>query len=697
MSEESNKKGDKSLGIPKELQSHAIQEALQKGIDLRQYSLSIEEELKKVENASIQDYIKESHNIANLHNQISACDDILQRMEEMLRGFQSDLGSISGEIATLQQHSVSMNVQLKNRQAIRGQLSQFIDEMIVPENMIRTILDCPVTETDFQEQLLILDQKIAFVKEQSFREARSVQDVRDVLENLKIKVLSKIREFLLQKIYQMRKPMTNYQMPQNAMLKHKYFYQFLMSHEREIAKEVRDEYVETMSKIYFCYFKTYMSRLMKLMTEEVATKEDLLGAEETVRFSLFSTKPSMRNKSTVFTIGQRAEVLTSELEAPIMVPHTSQQTGKKYPFETLFRSEQFALVDNGCREYLFLSEFFMVQDNHAMDLFNSVMGRTISLFQVGCHSSPLHAYVDVAMKISIRQMETFVLESWDSLSLFLCIHLIHRYRLLCHKRAVPALDHHWDALLKLLWPHFEQILMLNLQSLHDCDPHKIAEYDIHPHYISRRYAEYSSSLCSLNDSFPTDNSRVDKLLLLLQTEMQNLLLKMAAVFRDRKHQLMFLINNYDMMLSISVERTREDSKESESFREKLNALSNEYVELLLQPHFGGLLQFVQDLEALGEDNTTMKAQEMKVVTLVKAFNASWKKSLDDIDTEVKTSFPNFKNGNNILQATLTQFVQYYHRFQKILSLPSFKTLPVRSELINIHQLMVEVKKYKPAF
>ncbi|KAM9775918.1 vacuolar protein sorting-associated protein 52 homolog isoform 1-T1 [Syngnathus typhle] len=59
--------------------------------------------------------IKESQNIALLHQQIGAWDAILEWMEAMLSGFQSDLSSISGEIHTLQQQSLSMNVRLKNR------------------------------------------------------------------------------------------------------------------------------------------------------------------------------------------------------------------------------------------------------------------------------------------------------------------------------------------------------------------------------------------------------------------------------------------------------------------------------------------------------------------------------------------------------------------------------------------------------
>lgn len=54
----------------------------------------------------------------------------------------------------------------------------------------------------------------------------------------------------------------------------------------------------------------------------------------------------------------------------------------QYYFEALFRSEQYALVDNACREYLFVSEFFMVRGPQALDLFNQIMGRTLSLLSV---------------------------------------------------------------------------------------------------------------------------------------------------------------------------------------------------------------------------------------------------------------------------------------------------------------------------
>ena len=37
-----------------------------------------------------------------------------------------------------------------------------------------------------------------------------------------------------------------------------------MSNERHVAREVRDEYLDTMGKVYYSYFKGYLGRLMKL-------------------------------------------------------------------------------------------------------------------------------------------------------------------------------------------------------------------------------------------------------------------------------------------------------------------------------------------------------------------------------------------------------------------------------------------------
>jgi hypothetical protein len=74
--------------------------------------------------------------------------------------------------------------------------------------------------------------------------------------------------------------------------------------------------------------------------------------------------------------------------------------------------------------------------------------------------------------------------------------------------------------------------------------------------------------------------------------------------------------------------------------------------------------------------------------LVQSFSANWKKAIEDLNREVLLSFPSLVTGQSLLQLALAQLVQYYNRFQKLLQ-PS-----VKAELVNVHLLMVEIKKYK---
>lgn len=57
------------------------------------------------------------------------------------------------------------------------------------------------------------------------------------------------------------------QMPQNALLKRQACFEFLLRHSRQTANEIKDEYVDTMSKVHTTYFKTYLHRLLKLQVK----------------------------------------------------------------------------------------------------------------------------------------------------------------------------------------------------------------------------------------------------------------------------------------------------------------------------------------------------------------------------------------------------------------------------------------------
>jgi hypothetical protein len=118
--------------------------------------------------------------------------------------------------------------------------------------------------------------------------------------------VAKVREFLLERINSFKKPLANYHIPQNTLLKFKFYYKFLMANNRDVAKEVKEQvssfkqpeyvlkkvilifsflqYVDTMSKVLFSYFKSYSGRLSKLQYEESITHEDLMGIDDSQVF-----------------------------------------------------------------------------------------------------------------------------------------------------------------------------------------------------------------------------------------------------------------------------------------------------------------------------------------------------------------------------------------------------------------------------
>ena len=111
----------------------------------------------------------------------------------------------------------------------------------------------------------------------------------------------------------------------------RFYYKFLVANNREVAKEVRSEYLDTMSKVMFSYFKSYAGRLNKLMYDETATREDLMGLDDsTPRGGVgFFSRSAMKSKASVFSMGERGKVLIDPLEAPLIVPHVQQKTDAK--------------------------------------------------------------------------------------------------------------------------------------------------------------------------------------------------------------------------------------------------------------------------------------------------------------------------------------------------------------------------------
>lgn len=85
---------------------------------------------------------------------------MLANIEELLGRFQSDLGTISSEIRTLQEQSHSMGIQLRNRKSVQLDLTSFIDRVSVPPSLIHGIMEGEIGGREFAASMDLLNKKL---------------------------------------------------------------------------------------------------------------------------------------------------------------------------------------------------------------------------------------------------------------------------------------------------------------------------------------------------------------------------------------------------------------------------------------------------------------------------------------------------------------------------------------------------------
>ncbi|KAL3686247.1 hypothetical protein R1sor_004269 [Riccia sorocarpa] len=695
-----------------------VSNILGQGSQLREYARDVEEKLRLVELDSIQDYMKESDNLVSLHAQIRECDTILTQMESLLGGFQVDLGSISSEIKSLQEQSMTMGVKLKNRRAAELKLARFIEEVIVSPNMIDTIVDGEVNE-EYIRVLQVLSKKLQFLSDNALlKDSAAMKDVIPEIERLRVKAVSKIREFLMQKLYALRRPKTNIQiLQQNVLLKYKYAATFLHDHGREVYPEIRAAYVDTMNKVLNAHFRSYIQALEKLQLD-IVTRNDLLGVEDAVArgSGLFSrAKEPLKNRSAVFALGDRASVL-KDVDEPAIIPHIAEASNIRFPYEVLFRSLHKLLMDTATSEYLFCSSFFG-EDTIFIDIFTGPFG------------------------VINEHLNAVLPNSFDAIGLMLMVRLTYHHQLVMSRRRVPCLDAYFDKLNLLIWPRFKLVFDMHLNSIRSANVRTLWEDDVRPHYVTRRYAEFAASLLHLNKDYG-DGQVLDLNLERLRVAVDDLLVKLARMFRPQKQQTIFLINNYDMVLAVLKETGTDGGKTQQQFEDLLKSSSTVFVvwapllsyiflrqrmshlkhvsglelDALLSPsnigntldieifqeeelreHFEKLIAFVKT--RAGEDAGASNPQPItleEVEPLVKDFAVRWKGAIEIMHKDVITSFSNFVCGMEILRAALTQLLLYYTRLSDCLKRVT-GAAELGKDVVSISTIMYEIKKYSRTF
>jgi vacuolar protein sorting-associated protein 52 len=519
--------------------------------DLTKYSEQVTTELHELENECIEKYKLQSQDILDVHAQLHHCQDVLLQLHEMLLGFQVDLKSLSGDIQSLQTKSRLLEVQLRNRTAANASIRDFLEQIVISPSIIHTISQGPINAS-WVAAVNEVNSIYCHVNTNNGNQAPLASDdvspppsqtvcgleIREMITTLRNTAVLRIRDYFLLQIALLRSnTQTNVRMIQvHGLLKYATLqHSFLQVSYPVIANEIYMVYCESMNRVFTYLFRTYQSQLLELdITRKHITRQDVIAIDDAVLKELVATARSQHlqtastpgstassaswagasgQRTDVFALGSRAadvlnfgvssnsgEVSSStsaagtagapdpvsiaqSLHEPI-VAHVALAENKRYHYERLYKSLIGHLVEAVTNEHVFCRQFF-----GRCDSFPLLFHHTITVLQ--------------------EQIENYLFTCYDAICLILLIKVTHHYRQVIRARTITSLDPFFDQITKLLWPRLKFVMDNHLRSIQQANATKlnsisstsgtsggssIYKIDLHAHYVSRRFAEFTCSL-----------------------------------------------------------------------------------------------------------------------------------------------------------------------------------------------------------
>lgn len=633
--------------------------------------------------------IQEGDHLAELHFELDACDSVLEMIERTLEKFQNSIGDISDEIRSLQDKSQQMNIRLKNRRTVQTELGDFVDQIMLPDRVVREISESEVNEA-FLEHLLLLNKKHDFLNasdgasQEQFRHSRAALDLRPKLEKLCARAVSKVRQFLLQRMTEVKRSKDNVsEVRQNVLLKFKYFCDFLRVHSADAAYlDIKNAYVDIVSRHYFTSFKNYITALCRL-EQRVATRGALIVEKslETGKFrslisrSSASSSASSTTSRTVFSLGDRGKILDDNDDYNTILPSEAQEKNQRYTFEQLFRSMELTFINTCTSEWIFICDFFGEGTELNARLFASIFDRVEDLL--------------------LQTIDSYLANSYDSIAILIMIQINDKFRDTMQKRGVHVLDDYFNQMNMRLWPRFKHIFDLNVKSVADANAVTLFNREKHSHQVVKRYAEYVTSIHALNRE-PTFRQMLDTNLATLRKTVERKLEEISTRFGNPSAALVFLINSYDIILNSFVQNNL-DVPDAKAVLAQFESKIGVYMDLELSQCYGKLIRFVKKTEPLMsrsanhmQNRSSVNSAEME--ELAKDFERNWLAGIEHINSNITKNFSNLKTGMIILKQTMIKLLETYTKFTNIVYM-CYANPPFRSSLIGNQRILHEMRKF----
>ena len=669
-----------------------------------------ESKLHVAESRAISDYIAEADNFLQLSVNIKQCDEQLQSLEEVLSQYDASLSTTSSEIARLQSESERMRQTLDSKRRLQKKIGSFVERIVLLPSMIDDIMKAPVNNGEaFSRALVTLHEKLDYVAQhEEIRNSASYRDVAIEMERLRLAAVRRCRDFLLERIFEMRHPNSNIQVQQNVLIKYRQLLGFLKIYGSSMYGEIRINYVSIVMAKFLDIFKSYWASL-EHMEETIVPPDLLLGSSVSgMMFQGLSSVVSLLgslqkgangskavgaqgsiDQHEVFELHDRLNVLQHLQDQPI-VPSPNAQ---KRPFEYLFASISRLLEDTAAHEYLFCKNFWQAEGR---GIFKEVFKPVVDFIQ--------------------GSLNALFQEQNDLVSLLLCIKINRESFLGMSKRRNPALDEHFDAVNLLLWPRVKYILDRHLSSVQPPNYNGNDGVDLSPNKVlplSKRYASMMASVLILSTQL-VDGSialNIDQ----LKYAVMNTLLTTSRQFSKRGEGTIFLLHNFSYVICHIKEKLEdvklpeaqaevppnanlrtEDSAPPnpysqvlESFEDAFHRSLDLYIESRLQAAVPQLRGFVQKGDmATARQVAISEALDAKVgEKIAQDFSNRWEKVIEMLNKEIRGDFSDPHLKNLVLKTAHSRLLLLWSQFMELMKQIAGDSEQVLSRSISIHSIM----------
>uniref|UniRef100_A0A7S0ZK76 Exocyst complex component Sec3 C-terminal domain-containing protein n=1 Tax=Timspurckia oligopyrenoides TaxID=708627 RepID=A0A7S0ZK76_9RHOD len=657
-------------------------------VELSQLVVELEAKLLQVESNSIEHFVKEGASLSRLNRDLELCDTGLHKLELELTQFADDLDGISSDMQRLEQQTISSAQRAKTRSVTEAHLSTFLDQIILSPSLIKEIVEGDVGTKNYQENLRILAKKAAFLSLEDTQKAAAYAEIKPKFDLLQHKAVQRVRDFMLTKIELLRKPNTNIQIIKGSvLLRYQPLMEFLQDHAREQYLEVRNDYVETVSILYTELFRKYIFGLVQLK-EEVGKDGDWIieSSNSSVTswlgsFTQSASSSQLTHQST-FGLGKRIETLKKPL-GPAVVLAVATSRSQKLLYEEIHRSISKMLLDTCTSESYF-----------CVHLFGEIPGR---LFADELRTTE---------ESVVECLKSHVSTCYDLVGLLILLKLNEMMRAEMEKRNIKDLSDFFLNSEIIIKPRVKELFDLNLKSLQNADARSLfrSEADVAPRIVTRRYAEFNATMTTiLSFGNMADDTFLRESIRRFRMEYQSLMQRISALFSRSKSRYVFLINNYDFVLSLLSDSDSKVEKDNEELDRDESSIRNEeasiledavaghiaaYVEQELTEHFPDFLSFIRSFQR-SKSALNVEVSESKLRLILRDFMANYRVGIDHIRNNILREFPNFENGVQILKRCLAQLLNYHKRFEAILDSVNPK---LKAEMVTTSALIVEIKK-----